>query len=77
MCFNMSFLKNLLSGDFGGHFFISHIVTQNFMTIFCPQNFPESAHANFQISIFSKTRGRNIFSGYDPIYNIETTKLQD
>jgi len=67
----MSFLKNLLSGDFGGHFFIFelwlthmqyvYIVTQNFMTIFCPQNFPESAHANFQISIFSKIRGRNIF----------------
>ena len=42
--------KNLLSGGFGGHFFIFelwlthmqyvYIVTQNFMTIFCPQNFP-------------------------------------
>ena len=43
------------------HMQYAYIMPQNFMTIFLLTKFFESAYANFQISIFSKIRGRNIF----------------
>ena len=66
-----SFLKNLdLLLTYDSHIYDTHILWFTILRqFFRPQNFSESAHANFQISIFSKMRGRNIFRPHIRIQN--------
>ena len=58
-----SFLKNFnLWITYGSHICNMHILwLRILLQFFCSQNFSDSAHANFQISIFSKMREHYIF----------------